>query len=172
MNAKIYKEIDWRLRVFESLSFPSLVMTPDKIIVTGNQVFLDKYNTTLERIVGKTCHEVFYGVRQCPNENCALPKVIAERRGQSILRSVTTRTGKKLWEDRFFSPIIGEDGEVDYILESVRDVTRVKNLEFTLKETEAFLEKIISGSPIAIVVADRYGNILLMKFSIKAVTLC
>ena len=91
MNAKIYKEIDWRLRVFESLSFPSLVMTPDKKIVTGNQVFLDKYNTTLEQIVGKTCHEVFYGVRQCPNENCALPEVIAERRGQSILRSVTTR---------------------------------------------------------------------------------
>ena len=163
MNANIYKEIDWRLRVFESLSFPSLVMTPDKIIVTGNQVFLDKYSTTLEQIVGKTCHEVFYGVRQCPNENCALPQVIAEGRGQSILRSVTTRTGKKLWEDRFFSPIIGEDGEVDYILESVRDVTRVKNLELTLKETEAFLEKIITGSPIAIVVADRYGNILLMN---------
>jgi len=163
MNAKIYKEIDWRLRVFESLSFPSLVMTPDKIIVAGNQVFLDKYNTTLKQIVGKTCHEVFYGRRQCPNENCALPKVIAECRGQSILHSVTTRTGKKLWEDRFFSPIIGEDGKVDYILESVRDVTRVKNLEFTLKETEAFLEKIITGSPIAIVVADRYGNILLMN---------
>ena len=163
MNAKIYKEIDWRLRVFESLSFPSLVMTPDKIIVAGNQVFLDKYDTTLERIVGKTCHEVFYGTRHCPNEKCALPKVMAERRGQNILHSVTTRTGKKIWEDRFFIPIIGEDGEVDYILESVRDVTRVKNLEFTLKETEAFLEKIITGSPIAIVVADRYGNILLMN---------
>lgn len=95
MNAKTHKEIDWRLRVFESLSFPSLVMTPDKIIVAGNQVFLDKYDTTLERIVGKTCHEVFYGTRHCPNEKCALPKVMAERRGQNILHSVTTRTGKK-----------------------------------------------------------------------------
>jgi two-component system NtrC family sensor kinase len=88
---------------------------------------------------------------------------MAERKGQSILHSVTTKTRKKLWEDRVFSPILGDDGEVAYILESVRDVTRVKNLEIALKETEAFLEKIITGSPIAIVVADRYGNILLMN---------
>jgi hypothetical protein len=58
-----------------------------------------------------------------------MPRVIAERKGQSILHSVTTKTRKKLWEDRVFSPILGDDGEVAYILESVRDVTRVKNLE-------------------------------------------
>lgn len=163
MNAKIYKEIDWRLRVFESLSFPSLVITPDKIIVSGNQVFFDKFDTTLERIIGKTCHEVFYGTEQCPNDKCPMPSVISEGKGHTILTSATTRTGKTLWEDRVFSPIMGDDGKVAYILESVRDVTRVKNLEFTLKETEAFLEKIITGSPVAIVVADRTGNILLMN---------
>jgi len=163
MNTKMFQEIDWRLRVFESLSYPSLVMTPDKVIVAGNQVFLDKYNTTLAQIEGKTCHEVFYRSRECPNDKCALPRVLAERKGQTMLRSVTTKTQKKLWEDRVFSPILGDDGEVAYILESVRDVTRVKNLEFALRETEAFLEKIITGSPIAIVVADRYGNLLIMN---------
>ena len=163
MNEKILKEIDWRMKVFDSLSYPSLVMTPDKIIVSGNQVFLDKFKTTLKDIVGKACHEVFYSARQCPNKKCPLPTVMAERKGQSILHSDTTKTRKKLWEDRVFSPILGDDGEVAYILESVRDVTRVKNLEIALKETEAFLEKIITGSPIAIVVVDRYGNILLMN---------
>ncbi len=151
------------MSVFDSLSYPSLVMTPDKIIVSGNQVFFDKFKTTLEDIVGKKCHEVFYSAKQCPNEKCPLSRVIAERQGQSILHSVTTKTRKKLWEDRVFSPILGDDGEVAYILESVRDVTRVKNLEIALKETEAFLEKIITGSPIAIVVTDRYGEILLMN---------
>ena len=163
MNAKLLKEIDWRMKVFDSLSFPTLVMTPDKIIVAGNQVFFDKFKTTLEDIVGKTCYEVFYNARQCPNEQCPLPTVIAERKGQSRLHSITTKSRKKLWEDRVFSPILADEGEVAYILESVRDVTRVKNLEVALKETEAFLEKIITGSPIAIVVSDRYGNILLMN---------
>ena len=163
MNEKLLKEIDWRMKVFDSLSFPTLVMTPDKIIVAGNQVFFDKFKTTLEDIVGKTCYEVFYNARQCPNEQCPLPTVIAERKGQSRLHSITTKSRKKLWEDRVFSPILADEGEVAYILESVRDVTRVKNLEVALKETEAFLEKIITGSPIAIVVSDRYGNILLMN---------
>ncbi|MCB2169068.1 MAG: PAS domain S-box protein [Deltaproteobacteria bacterium] len=163
MNEKLFKEIDWRMKVFDSLSYPTLIMTLDKIIVSGNQVFFDKFETTLEDIVGKTCYEVFYNAKQCPNEKCPWSRVIAERKGQSILHSVTTKTRRKLWEDRVFSPILGDDGEVAYILESVRDVTRVKNLEIALKETEAFLEKIITGSPIAIVVADRYGNILLMN---------
>lgn len=151
------------MKVFDSLSYPTLIMTLDKIIVSGNQVFFDKFKTTLEDIVGKACYEVFYNAKQCPNEKCPWSRVIAERKGQSILHSVTTKTRRKLWEDRVFSPILGDDGEVAYILESVRDVTRVKNLEIALKETEAFLEKIITGSPIAIVVADRYGNILLMN---------
>jgi two-component system NtrC family sensor kinase len=73
MNEKIFTEIDWRMKVFDSLSYPTLVMTPDKIIVSGNQVFFDKFETTLEDIVGKTCHEVFYNARQCPNEKCPLP---------------------------------------------------------------------------------------------------
>jgi two-component system NtrC family sensor kinase len=165
MNAKLLKEIDWRMKVFDSLSFPTLIMTPDKIIVHGNQVFFDKFKTNLEEIVGKTCYEVFYNSPQCPNTQCPLPKVIAERKGQNMLHSVITESRRKRWEDRVFSPILGDDGEVAYILESVRDVTRVKNLEIALKETEAFLEKIITASPIAIVVADRYGNVLLMNLA-------
>jgi len=54
MNEKISKEIDWRERVFDSLSYPSLMMTPDKIIVSGNRIFLEKFKTTLKDIVGKT----------------------------------------------------------------------------------------------------------------------
>jgi PAS domain S-box-containing protein len=163
MDSMIFSEINWRPRVFESLSFPSLVMSPDKRIVAGNQVFLDWYGKTHDDIFGKTCHEIFYGTKKCPHAKCPMTKVLSERKGQSILRSKTTPTGKKLWEDRVFSPILGDDGEVAYILQSVRDVTRVKNLEFTLKETEAFLEKIITGSPLALVAADRYGNLLLMN---------
>jgi PAS domain S-box-containing protein len=48
-------------------------------------------------------------------------------------------------------------------MESVRDVTQLKTLEISLKETEAFLEKIILNSPVAIVAADSFNNIILMN---------
>jgi len=155
--------MDWRVQVFDSLSFPTLIMTPDRKIVTANQVFLEKYLLDGNQVVGKFCHEVFYRKETCPNKICPFNKVLLEKTGQTIIRRTSSLTGKLLWEDRVFSPILDDDGNVAYIMESVRDVTRLKNLEYTLKETEAFLTKIIHGSPIAIVVADRYANILLMN---------
>lgn len=163
MNDKLLQELDWRIRVFDSLSFPTLILKPDKVILTANQVFLQKYGFDLDRITGKRCHEVFYSALSCPNKVCPFSKVLSEKSGASVMRRHTTRTGKRLYEDRVFSPILDDDGEVAYVMESIRDVTRQKNLELALKETEAFLEKVILGSPIAIVAADRYGHILLMN---------
>ncbi len=163
MNQKLIEELDWRLRVFDSLSFPTLILKPDKVILTANQVFLKKGGFELEEIVGKRCHEVFYGAKLCPNKVCPFPKVLSEKTGTSVMRRHATRTGKQLYEDRVFSPILDDTGEVAYVMESVRDVTRQKNLELALKGTEAFLEKVILGSPIAIVTADRFGHILLMN---------
>jgi two-component system NtrC family sensor kinase len=163
MNDRILQELDWRLRVFDSLSFPTLILKPDKVILTANQVFLQKQGVALDQIVGRRCHEIFYGTPSCPNQVCPFPEVLSEKNGTSIVRRFTTLTGKRMYEDRVFSPILDDDGNVAYIMESVRDVTRQKNLELALKETEAFLEKVILGSPIAIVAADRYGHILLMN---------
>jgi two-component system, NtrC family, sensor kinase len=163
MNESLYHEIDWRLRVFDSLSFPTLILKPDKVILTANQIFLRKYGVAMEQVVGRRCHEIFYGTLTCPNKTCPFPKVLSEKTGTSAMRRFTTRTGKQLYEDRVFSPILDDDGNVAYIMESVRDVTRQKHLELALKETEDFLEKVILGSPIAIIAADRYGHILLMN---------
>ena len=163
MNENLYRELDWRLRVFDSLSFPTLILKPDRVILTANQIFLEKYGVDMNHVVGRRCHEVFYGAETCPNKVCPFSKVLTDKVGTSAMRRFTTRTGKRLYEDRVFSPILDDNGEVAYIMESVRDVTRQKHLELALKETEDFLEKVILGSPIAIVAADRYGHILLMN---------
>ena len=163
MDKSIINEMDWRVRVFDSLSFPTLIMTPDRKIVTANQIFLRKYFLSVDQVVGKACYEVFYRKEICPNEVCPFDKVLTDKIGQTVMQRTTSVTGKFLWEDRVFSPILDDKGDVAYIMESVRDITRLKNLEHTLKETEAFLEKIIHASPVAIVVADMYDNILLMN---------
>jgi len=157
------EEAEWRIRVFDSLSFPTLILKPDKVILTANRIFLKKYGLRMQDVVGKTCYDIFYGTEECPPESCPFRKVLTEKKGQSVLRNAYTRTGKRLWEDRVFSPILDDAGNVAYVLESVRDVTRLKTLEQALKETKLFLEKLIQSSAMAIVAADRYGNILLMN---------
>ncbi len=163
MNEPLRAELDWRVRVFDSLSFPTLIMKPDKTIQSANRIFLEKYGMTMDQVVGKSCFQVFYGADHCPDGNCPFSRVLQEKKGHTITRRVFTRTQKQLWEDRVFSPILDESGEIAYVMESVRDITRLKTLEKALKETKEFLEKLIQSSPMAIVAADRYGNILLMN---------
>jgi two-component system NtrC family sensor kinase len=164
MNEKTITEKDWRLRVFDSLSFPSLILRPDKTIVTANQKLLDKFGMEMNEIVGKTCHEIFYQSKtSCSMSMCPLPRVLAYGEGYSVLRQVFRGDGEEAWEDRVFSPILDEEGQVIYVLESLRDVTRVKTLEKALEETKEFLEKVVQSSVSAIVAADRDGNLLIMN---------
>ena len=140
MNQMHSGDLDWRVRVFDSLSFPTLIMKPDKTIVSANRVFLQKYGMSMEQILCKTCYQVFYNSDSCPETSCPFTRVLMEKTGHTITRRTLTRTQKQLWEDRVFSPILDESGEIAYIMESVRDITRLKTLEKALKETTEFLE--------------------------------
>ncbi|MFC1863012.1 PAS domain S-box protein [Thermodesulfobacteriota bacterium] len=157
------EELDWRIRVFDSLSFPTLILRPDKVIMDANQRFLEEYGDA-EQVVGKTCHEIFYGsIEPCPLNKCLLPKIFAEKKGHSVLQRVVTEDGNERWEDRVFSPILDNDGEIKYVMESVRDVTRLKTLEKELKQTKTSFENVIQSSVSPIVTADSKGRILFMN---------
>lgn len=167
MNTKskqVFEEIDWRIRVFESLSFPTLILRPNKEIISANPVLLEKYGVTADEVIGKTCHEFIYNsIEPCPTEICPLKQVLEDKKGHSVLKKVLTKDGNEKWEDRVFSPILNDEGEVAYIIESLRDVTKLKILEKELGETKEFLEAIIDSSPSAIMAANLKGEILVIN---------
>ncbi len=165
------EEMEWRARVFDSLSLPALILKPNRVIVSANENFLKKYGIGKEQILGRTCHDFFYQSKDtCPYENCPLPEVLDKNRGHSILRRVTTPTGEEKWEDRVFSPILDDRGEVRYIIESIRDVTEVKALEKELSGIREFTSKLIQSSTSGIVAADRQGKILIMNKAAEELT--
>ena len=158
------EELDWRIRVFDSISFPSLILKPNRVIISANQAFLEKKGVSLEEIVGKTCHLVFYNTdTPCAPSVCPFSDIIDEKKGQSILRRIGFGGSEEVWEDRMFAPILDEEGRVKFIMESVIDVTRVIKLEKSSIGIRQFLDKVIQSSPNAVVAADRNGNILLMN---------
>ena len=79
------------------------------------------------------------------------------------MRQIQHRDGGTHWEDRVFSPILDQNGQVVYVIESIRDVTRTKTLEKSLHGIREFLNRVLQSSPSAIVAADREGRILLMN---------
>jgi two-component system, NtrC family, sensor kinase len=168
---KITEEIDWIPKVFDSLSLPALILKPNGVVISANKIFLKNFGISKAAIIGQKCHEFFYQSEDpCPYETCPRTKVLAEKEGQSILRRVKIPGKKEIWEDRIFSPILDEAGEVQYIVEKIRDVTHVKKLERELSGIKMFMEKFVQSSMSGIIAADRRGRILVMNPAAEELT--
>ena len=171
---KLERETDWRLRVFDSLSFPTIILKPDKTIVAVNARYLEKLGVEEAEVVGKSCQAVninYYRDRDFPclrNGECPLVKTVKYRCSQSVLMKFTPSPDQVIWEERVFSPILGEDGEVDYIIESIRDVSRVKNLERMYSGIRELIDRVVQTSVSAIIAADRRGRIIMMNKAAEA----
>ncbi len=171
---KLEKEIDWRLRVFDSMSFPTIIFKPDKTIVAVNKRYLEKLGIEESSIIGKSCNGVnleYYTEQKFPcysNGDCPLTKTVKTRTGQSVLLKFTDHNGQVGWEERVFSPIVGESGDVDYIIESIRDVSRVKNLEKMYSGIRELIDRVVQTSVSAIIAADRRGRIIMMNKAAEA----
>ena len=165
------KDFDWRTKVFDSLTLPALILAPDRTILTVNKSFVNKYGVTKDQVAGRNCHDFFYYFEnRCSPDDCPLAEVLANRTGKSVSRHLETRNREEKWEDRVLSPILDDEGEVRYIIENMRDVTRVKTLEKELGEVRGFLEKVVQSSTSGIIAADIKGNILFMNPTAEELT--
>lgn len=159
---------DWRSRVFDSLSFPTLVLDTDSRIVAANRKFLEKMHIEAEEsILYKTCRDIFRNGHDpdlpCLRDDCPFAQTIDQKKGHSLLRQIRTADGRMRWEDRVFSPILDDRGEVAFVIESIRDVTKTKQLELMFQGISEFMDRVIQSSPSPIVAADRKGQVLLMN---------
>ena len=149
----------WQNRLFDSLSYPSVIIAPDKTIVSANTKFYKTYLMSLEEVQGQKCYNRFlFRGTPCDSEKCPISRVLNEKTSHTF-----TIKHRHRWEERVFSPILDEQGNVEYIIGSLRDVTRTKNLDSQLSNVKEFISQVIHSSASAIIAADRKGNIELMN---------
>jgi len=164
LEKKKADETSWRLAVFDSLSYPTIILRPDRTVIAANKRFFEVFKVEKDEVVGKKCTEAFAGMKsKCLVETCPVENVLKTKKGYTF----TYRYHEHYWEDRVFSPILDEDGEIAYIIESIRDVTRLKMLESELSGIKEFMSRVIHSSASAIVAADRKGKIQLMNQAAK-----
>lgn len=167
MNQLLH-DLDWRIRIFDALSFPTLVLDNERKIIAANTVYLERFNVTEEQLLGKSCHDNSQSFSNAPHLPCTTddcPHLTAynTRETRSVQVKSRDKTGNPIWEERVFSPIFDEQGNVKYIIESIRDITRVKNLEKKYSEMRELIDKVVQSSVSGIMAADRAGNIILMN---------
>jgi PAS domain S-box-containing protein len=159
----IAEEMDWRLRVFDSLSYPALIIKRDTTVLNANKKFYETFGLTPKNIIGMKCYDFFADEDvPCHSHECPISKVLKDKIGHNLTRRKAHR-----WEDRIFSPILDDHGEVAYVIEGIRDVTQTKLLESELTGIKEFISRVVHSSAAAIVAADRQGNIELMNRAAK-----
>jgi len=167
MTTQFEKYDSWRWRLFESLSFPTRILNPDGTIVAVNNVFLERSGESDADVVGCTCREV--NRRHFPNyrfpcdkgNECPLHRAVTQKKGQSVLLQINQDEEEMHWEERVFSPILSEDGTVDFVIESIRDVSEVKRLEKLYVDMRELIDNVVQSSVSAIIAANREGEIIL-----------
>lgn len=161
-------EADWRLRVFDALSFPTLILKTDSTILAANKKFYERNKTRDTQIIGRTCKDIFSEDKSmkhlsCSGTNCPLERVLKSKENQSVVHKNIAKDGEIVWEERVFAPILGNDGEVKYVIESLRDITKIKHLEKKYSDVRELIDKVVQSSVSAIMAADRKGEIILMN---------
>lgn len=121
--------------IIDHLQEALVVIDRDFNIVDSNEVFEKKYKSSPS--IGKKCYEVTHGYsKPCFNYGvkCPLEDVIKSKIPQEILHEHRTKDST-FWENIVAFPLISKENEVDYIVETFRDVTDLYNTQENLKKS-------------------------------------
>jgi PAS domain S-box-containing protein len=166
--------------IFDSVPGLYLVLRADDpvfTIVAANQAYTDATLTRAEEIIGRPVFEVFPDNPDDPRASSvealktSFRQVIATKKRHTILaqkydiRRPTSQGGG--FEERFWTPVntpvLGDDGEVRYIVHGVEDVTELvrlkQEIEAKLVASEARFTLAFAKAPIGMVLLTLEGRI-------------
>jgi PAS domain S-box-containing protein len=134
LNAELRQRAAQLQGLFESLPGLYLVLTPDLVITAASDAYLKATMTTRGGIVGRGLFEVFPDNPDDPAADgaCNLRASLARVRQQSApdtmpIQKYDVRRPDGTFEERFWSPVNspvrGADGQLEYIIHRVEDVT-------------------------------------------------
>ncbi|MFW2368393.1 MAG: GAF domain-containing protein [Desulforhopalus sp.] len=115
--------------ILDSLWMQLLVVDPAKRVIMVNRNFLETRRTTEADVLGQRYHEVVPWRRTDPSE-CPVNKVFTEQNSMAVLDFLEGQDGEgSRWYERHLTPILNKGGEVDFVIEAVRDITDQRLLE-------------------------------------------
>jgi len=109
-------------QIIDILPDPFVVIGRDYRIVACNQAYREQYGVAEEGIVGRRCHEVSHhsDVPCSQNgEHCPLDEIIHHKRPTQVMHVHFDADGHEEYVQLHASPLLGPDGEVRYIGESI-----------------------------------------------------
>jgi len=104
-----------------------LVVDRGKHLILTNKVLQETMSRSENELLGCDYDELWQN-QDCEEDECPVTRVLAT--GQSATITHRTLQGTEVhWCERTASPMVGSDGEVEYVIEVIRDITAKRQLE-------------------------------------------
>ncbi|CCH52425.1 PAS/PAC sensor signal transduction histidine kinase [Fibrisoma limi BUZ 3] len=152
-------------RIYEAItaSTPDLIYVFDRSyrFTYANRALLEMWGKSWEDSIGKSLLEIGYEPWHAQMHEREIDQVVATK--QSIRGEVSfihATLGKRIY-DYVFAPVLNEQGEVEAIAGTTRDITDIRQAQDRLQEREAFLQSIIDLAEVGIYTIDLSTNQLI-----------
>ena len=165
MEERIRKAAEeWRV-TFDSINELIAVHDKNYKITRANKTFANTFKMKPEEIIGKTCYELFHGMKG-PWPDCPFGKTIKSKK-PVMAEFFEPSLGIHL--EVITSPIFNEQGEVVYCVHIARDITERKQSEERLRESEEKYSKLVEhGNDGILFIQDgviQYANSKMVEIS-------
>ena len=104
-----------------------LVVDKDRHLVLVNRAFLAAMGKEEQELLGAEYHSLWQG-HDCVAEDCPVERVLATGQPASYEHRLSKDDGIH-WQERTATPMLGETGQVEYVIEVIRDITAKRQLE-------------------------------------------
>src|SRR5512139_1760513 len=156
------RELIQKARYFESLLFSMhediMVIGQDYRITDVNKAFLVTVGRKREEVIGRPCYEISHNYDEpCERrgEACVLQEVFKTAQPRCCRHRHVHADGSKVWVDLVFSPLKDQKDNVTHVIETIRDITDLVNMENTLRESEQKFRALFDHMPTIAFVVNR-----------------
>ena len=148
--------------ILESISEHIVYQDLNNRIIWTNKAAADSVGLTIDQLIGKKCHKVWNNrdVR-CPG----CPVISAVETCTPTMAEMTTQDGR-VWLIKGF-PVLDEKGNVIAAVEITNEITKIKQAEEKLKDSELQYRNTIDSIGDAIHVIDKNLRLILFNPAIK-----
>ena len=152
------------LEIIDFLPDPTFVIDGERRVIAWNREIEEMSGVPKDEIVGKGDYaygEVFYGTKRpilidmifSKDEDLESLYHYVKREGDTLFAEAYVtppRTGRGSYVWGTASPLFDRDGNIAGAIESIRDVTEIKETEMALQENEEGLKLVIEGANLGI----------------------